>query len=66
MPPEMLNGSAHDNKSDIWMFGCLFYELMVGEHPFSGETYIEFLANMRDGYYKIPSKTFSIQSVDLL
>lgn len=66
MPPEMLNCLVHDNKSDIWMLGCLFYELIVGKHPYSGETYLDFIIKMKQGKYNIPSNTFSVQSLDLL
>ncbi|KAI0315034.1 kinase-like domain-containing protein [Amylostereum chailletii] len=33
-PPEIILGGPWDEKVDIWMFGCLVFELVVGCHLF--------------------------------
>ncbi|KAJ7651249.1 kinase-like domain-containing protein, partial [Roridomyces roridus] len=33
--PELYDGSSPDFRSDIYSFGCVMYELMAGNHPFS-------------------------------
>ena len=37
LPPEMLEGTAHDEKVDIWSLGVLTYEFIVGNPPFEAE-----------------------------
>ena len=36
LSPEICSGKEYDYKSDVWMFGCVIYELMTLEKPFEG------------------------------
>jgi serine/threonine protein kinase/tetratricopeptide (TPR) repeat protein len=38
MSPEQLRGDSVDRRSDIWSFGCLFYQCLAGRSPFSRGT----------------------------
>jgi Tol biopolymer transport system component len=38
MSPEQARGGEVDKRTDIWAFGCLFYELLTGKRAFPGET----------------------------
>ncbi|MHC4790964.1 MAG: protein kinase domain-containing protein [Planctomycetota bacterium] len=37
MSPEQIQGPKVDQRTDIWAFGVILYEILTGEHPFKGE-----------------------------
>jgi len=38
MSPEQAKGRAADQRSDIFSFGCILYEMITGRSTFDGET----------------------------
>src|SRR5579863_10453381 len=49
MSPEQARGKPCDRRTDIWAFGCLLYELLVGKPAIQGETTTEILAAVLRG-----------------
>ena len=43
LAPEIFRGKAPSIESDLYAFGVLAYELLVGEHPFSSTSQTEFI-----------------------
>ncbi len=46
MAPEQAKGAATDQRSDIFAFGCVLYEMLTGRQAFSGDTATEILASV--------------------
>jgi serine/threonine-protein kinase len=44
MSPEQAKGRPADKRSDIWAFGCVFYEMLTGKRAFDGEDVSDTLA----------------------
>jgi serine/threonine protein kinase len=44
MSPEQAKGRQADKRSDIWAFGCVFYETLTGKRAFEGEDVTETIA----------------------
>ena len=38
MAPEQLDGRQVDQRSDVWAFGCVLYEMVTGRRAFDGPT----------------------------
>ena len=46
MSPEQARGLAVDKRTDIWAFGCVLYEMLVGRPAFQGDTISDTLVSI--------------------
>src|SRR5262249_6458272 len=44
MSPEQARGFAADQRSDVFSFGCMLYEMLTGKQAFQGDTVSDILA----------------------
>lgn len=51
LPPEVIDGSHFDQRSDLYALGLSFYEMLAGEHPFENLPLAEQLDGRRDGEF---------------
>jgi Tol biopolymer transport system component/tRNA A-37 threonylcarbamoyl transferase component Bud32 len=46
MSPEQARGKSVDKRTDIWAFGCVFYECLTTRRCFTGETVSDLIAHV--------------------
>jgi serine/threonine-protein kinase len=56
MSPEQINGERDlDARSDVWSYGIIAYQCVVGERPFEGRTITELVLKICGGAAPLPS-----------
>ena len=60
MSPEQARGGPVDQRTDVWAFGCMFYELLTGRRAFPGSTVEATIAAVMErepDWQALPAKT---------
>ncbi|XP_050083621.1 serine/threonine-protein kinase fused [Anopheles aquasalis] len=55
MAPELLEAKPYDHHADLWSLGCIIYEMLAGEPPFSSTSMIHLVRLIRTQHIKWPS-----------
>lgn len=55
MSPEQIRGDLADHKADIWALGVVFYEMLIGRPPFTGEYEQAIMYSILSEPIKLPS-----------
>lgn len=58
LSPEVCLGHKYDHKSDMWMLGCILYELCMLRRPFDGDSLNQVLNKITKENYKPLTKDF--------
>ena len=48
MSPEQARGKTVDRRTDVWAFGCVFYEMLTGRAAFANDTVSDVMAAILD------------------
>jgi serine/threonine protein kinase len=51
LSPEICSGNKYNFKTDIWMIGCVLYELVCLRKPFEGENFSVNIINKVISYH---------------
>jgi serine/threonine-protein kinase len=60
MSPEQARGHVVDKRSDVWAFGCVLYEMLVGQRLFGGPSATDALAavlTVEPDWSRLPQQT---------
>lgn len=64
--PEILEGKPYGYKADIWSLGVVFYQMLYGKFPFTGQNYFALLSNVLRAKPDFESVIISLEVLSFL
>lgn len=66
LSPEMCNSQPYNEKSDVWAYGNVLYEMCTFRHPFEARNQLALLAKITRGRYRPISDGYSSEMKGLV
>jgi serine/threonine-protein kinase ULK/ATG1 len=67
MAPEIIKGQKYNSKVDVWSLGAVFYEMVTGFSPFTGNSKEDLKKNLEKGNYMFPKNIrMSLEGLEFL
>ena len=66
MAPEILEGLKYNNKCDLWSIGVIMYQLAFKEFPYTGQTDVVLLKNIKEFKHEKLKKSGDVYLDDLI
>ena len=66
MAPEIMEGLKYNNKCDLWSIGVIMYQLAFNEFPYTGQTEVVLLKNIKKLKHKKLKKSEDVNLDDLI
>mmetsp|Transcript_125131 Transcript_125131/g.348204 ORF Transcript_125131/g.348204 Transcript_125131/m.348204 type:complete len:386 (-) Transcript_125131:195-1352(-) len=59
LSPEMCEQKPYNDRSDVWAYGCVVYEMCTQKHPFDAQNQVALLAKIIRGRYAPVGEMYS-------
>eukprot|EP00929_Paragymnodinium_shiwhaense_P020821 TRINITY_DN13756_c0_g1_i1.p1 TRINITY_DN13756_c0_g1~~TRINITY_DN13756_c0_g1_i1.p1 ORF type:complete len:345 (-),score=70.80 TRINITY_DN13756_c0_g1_i1:335-1369(-) len=66
LSPEVCNAAPYNDRSDVWAYGCVVYELCTLKRPFEAKNNAALLLRIMEGRYEPVSNERSVDMRDLI
>jgi serine/threonine protein kinase len=61
--PEVINNNEYSEKSDVWAFGCIMYELCTQKKPFNGRNIYQLCQDILNNQPEFPQANFKQEQI---
>ena len=66
LSPELCQGKPYNEKSDVWSFGCIVYEMCTLKHPFEARNQAALVMKIIQGRYAPIPSYYSRELMDII
>jgi serine/threonine protein kinase len=61
--PEIIQNDEYSEKSDVWAFGCIMYELCTQKKPFNGKNIYKLCQDIIENEPDFPEANFKLEQI---